>query len=196
MIPRFWLRIQKKSYLSFWRQRGRVYPGSRGQFSKYLIWNKPCLRFDKAPETLFFSLGASRLVDAASLRTISIDKKKISSGTQGRQSGEHIGLIIRLFGLKICFDYKRDLFLIILSSISRSCSCKWPTGCILPVGTIDPVRSHLNYSLWIICMSGVPCKGMDSIFQIPYPKIHDSFFVGRNESLFLLLPAGRGEVGG
>ena len=30
----------------------------------------------------FFSLGASRLVDAASPRTISIDKKKISSGTQ------------------------------------------------------------------------------------------------------------------
>ena len=36
----------------------RTYPGSRGPFSKYLIWNKPCLRFDKAPE-LFFSLGAS-----------------------------------------------------------------------------------------------------------------------------------------
>ena len=199
MTPRFWLRIPKKSYLSFWRQRGRVYPGSRGPFSKYPIWNKPCLRFDKAPETLFFlsTLRASLKQPAASPRTISIDKKKISSGTQGRQSGERIGLVIRLFGFKMCFDYKRDLFLVILSSISpRSCSCKWPTGCILPVGTIDPVTSHLNYSLWIICMSGVPCKGMDSIFWIPYPKIHDSFFVGRNESLFLLLPAGRVEVGG
>ena len=30
----------------------------------------------------FFSLGASRLVDAASPRTISIDKKKISFGTK------------------------------------------------------------------------------------------------------------------
>ena len=79
MIPRFWLRIPKKSYLSFWRQHGRVYPGSRGPFSKYLILNKPCLRFDKAPETLFFSVGASP-------RTISIDKKKISSGTQGRHT--------------------------------------------------------------------------------------------------------------
>ena len=31
----------------------------------------------------FFLLGASRLVNAASPRTISIDKKNISSGTQG-----------------------------------------------------------------------------------------------------------------
>ena len=34
-------------------------------------------------ERLLFSLGASRLVDAALPRTISINKKKISSGTQG-----------------------------------------------------------------------------------------------------------------
>ena len=27
------------------------YPGSRDPFSKYLVGNKPCLRFDKAPET-------------------------------------------------------------------------------------------------------------------------------------------------
>ena len=32
----------------------------------------------------FFLLGAWRLVNAASPRTISVDKKKISSGTQGR----------------------------------------------------------------------------------------------------------------
>ena len=36
------------------------YPGSRSPFLKYPKWNKPCLRFDKAPETdFFFSLGAS-----------------------------------------------------------------------------------------------------------------------------------------
>ena len=34
-------------------------------------------------QRLFFSLGSSRLVDAAPPRTISIDKKKISSGAQG-----------------------------------------------------------------------------------------------------------------
>ena len=34
-------------------------------------------------QRLFFSPGASRLIDAASPRTTSIDKKKISSGTQG-----------------------------------------------------------------------------------------------------------------
>ena len=33
---------------------GKV-PGSRGPFSIYLIWNKPCLRFDKAPETDLWS---------------------------------------------------------------------------------------------------------------------------------------------
>ena len=37
------------------RRRNRtpfaIYPGSWGPFSKYLIWNKPCLRFDNAPET-------------------------------------------------------------------------------------------------------------------------------------------------
>ena len=80
----------------------------------------------RLPRRYFFlsALIASRLVDAASPRTITIDKKKISSGIQGRQSGERIGLVIRLFGFKICFDYKRSLFLIILSSFSRSCSCK------------------------------------------------------------------------
>ena len=46
-----------------------LYPCSREPFSKYLIWNKPCLQFNKA-------LGASSLVDAALPRTISIDKKK------------------------------------------------------------------------------------------------------------------------
>ena len=53
---------------------GYANPGSRGPFSKYLIWNKPYLRFDKAPE--FFPLDASRLVDAALPRIISNDKKK------------------------------------------------------------------------------------------------------------------------
>ena len=59
------------------------YPGSRSPFLKYLRWNQPCLRFEKAPEKdfCFFrrsltSLGASRLVDAASPRNICIDKKK------------------------------------------------------------------------------------------------------------------------
>ena len=47
---------------------GLLYLGSRGPFSKYLRWNKTC---------------SSRLVDAALLRTISIDEKKISPGTQG-----------------------------------------------------------------------------------------------------------------
>ena len=42
--------------------------------------NDTCSSWDKR---LFFSLSASCLVNTASLRTISIDKKKISSGTQG-----------------------------------------------------------------------------------------------------------------
>ena len=64
----------------FFSRAARVlYPGSRGPFSK-------CLRFDKAPETL--SLGALHLVDAALPRIISIDKKKISSGTQRTRAVE------------------------------------------------------------------------------------------------------------
>ena len=35
-------------------------PGSRSLFLKYPRWNKPCLRFDKAPETDFFFLLAPR----------------------------------------------------------------------------------------------------------------------------------------
>ena len=39
------------SGLSFWgKVTSNYYPGSRGPLSKYLIWNKPRLRFDKAPE--------------------------------------------------------------------------------------------------------------------------------------------------
>ena len=33
----------------------RFLSGSRGPFSKYLIWNKPCLRFDKAPRWRSFA---------------------------------------------------------------------------------------------------------------------------------------------
>ena len=54
----------------------KILPWLQRSVPKFLIWNKPCLRFDKAPETLFFSLGASRPVDAASPRTISNDKNK------------------------------------------------------------------------------------------------------------------------
>ena len=37
----------------------------------------------RLPKRYFFLLGASRLLNVASPLTISIDKKKISSGTQG-----------------------------------------------------------------------------------------------------------------
>ena len=52
-----------------------MHPDFRGLFSKYLIWNKPCLRFDKDSE-MEYSLGASP-------RTIDIVKKKISPGPKG-----------------------------------------------------------------------------------------------------------------
>ena len=48
-----------------------MYPGFQRIF--FLIDN----------EAAFFLLGALRLVNAASPRTISVHKKKISSGTQG-----------------------------------------------------------------------------------------------------------------
>ena len=40
----------------------------------------------KPRKRYFFLLGALRLVNATSPRTISIDKKKISSGTQGKET--------------------------------------------------------------------------------------------------------------
>ena len=55
-----------------------LHPGSRGPSSKYLRLNKPV-----DIKLKLFLLGTSRLVDAALPRTISIDKKKKSSGTQG-----------------------------------------------------------------------------------------------------------------
>ena len=60
--------------------------GSRGYF--FLIDTEAALTQNKSGEKkknrgYFFLLGALRLVDAASPRTISVDKKKISSGTQG-----------------------------------------------------------------------------------------------------------------
>ena len=48
-----------------------LYPGSRSPSSKYLRWNKPV-----NIKLKLFLLGVSRLVVAASPRTISIDKKK------------------------------------------------------------------------------------------------------------------------
>ena len=192
MIPRFWLRIPKKSYLSFWRQHGRVYPGSRGPFSKYLILNKPCLRFDKAPETLFFSVGASRLVDAASPRTISIDKKKISSGTQGRHtvwtygcSGSRSALTTS--GISCWSSWVQFLRVHALVNDQLVASCQLGLSTLLrPIWII-------RYELfaWVECRvrEWTPYSG----FQIPRFMI--LFFLGRNENLFLLLPAGSGEVG-
>ena len=55
-----------------------LHPGSRRPSSKYLRWNKPV-----DVKLKLFLLGTSRLVDAALPRTISIDKKNKSSGTQG-----------------------------------------------------------------------------------------------------------------
>ena len=55
--------------------------GSRGFF--FLIDTEAALTQKKSGGGYFFLLGALRLVNAASPRTISVDKKKISSGTQG-----------------------------------------------------------------------------------------------------------------
>ena len=53
-----------------------AYPGSRGLFSKYLISNKPCLRFDKAPESYFFlSAFRASLTRLRRERSVSIRKK-------------------------------------------------------------------------------------------------------------------------
>ena len=55
-------------------------------------------------QRIFFLLGALRLVNAASPRTISVHKKKISSGTQGNlsQAGQ--------FQLKVKFLLPREWF--------------------------------------------------------------------------------------
>ena len=61
------------------------YPGFQRIF--FLIDNEAALKQKKAARRkknhYFFLLGALRLVNAASPRTISVHKKKISSGTQG-----------------------------------------------------------------------------------------------------------------
>ena len=66
---------------------GSRYPGFQRIF--FLIDNEAALKQKKAArrkKNYFFLLGALRLVNAASPRTISVHKKKISSGTQGRIS--------------------------------------------------------------------------------------------------------------
>ena len=58
------------------------YPGFQKIF--FLIDNEAALKQKKAARRKkLFLLGALRLVNAASPRTISVHKKKISSGTQG-----------------------------------------------------------------------------------------------------------------
>ena len=66
-----WTKLSELSSWKFWRVAQLStsewiyfkhpvysYSGSRGSFSKYLIWNKPFLRFDKTSEMVIFSLGA------------------------------------------------------------------------------------------------------------------------------------------
>ena len=52
----------------------------------------------------FFLLGALRLVNAASPRTISVDKKKISSGTQGRVVQFSVKEVLSIFA-RVLQDY-------------------------------------------------------------------------------------------
>ena len=73
--------------ISFW-EKNRLfcsllenYPGFQRIF--FLIDNEAALKQKKAARRKKFLLGALRLVNAASPRTISVHKKKISSGTQG-----------------------------------------------------------------------------------------------------------------
>ena len=73
-----WITKQLSSELVWW------YPGFQRIF--FLIDNEAALKQKKAArrkKSYFFLLGALRLVNAASPRTISVHKKKISSGTQG-----------------------------------------------------------------------------------------------------------------
>ena len=64
--------------------KGQTYPGFQRIF--FLIDNEAALKQKKAArrKKKKILLGALRLVNAASPRTISVHKKKISSGTQGR----------------------------------------------------------------------------------------------------------------
>ena len=45
---------------------------------------------------------------------------------------------------KSCSGELLDLFLVVLSSI-LSHACKYPTGCLLPVGVSNPVMLYLNF---------------------------------------------------
>ena len=61
----------------FFSQTTHFVPWLQSQFWKYIRWNKPCLQLILKA----LSPRHSLLVDAAWPRTISIDKKKILSGT-------------------------------------------------------------------------------------------------------------------
>ena len=63
------------------------------------------------------SLGASLHVDAASPRTISIDKKKISSGTQGNRGFDMRGMVTK-FVLVWLFSTSSGVFAIFTDNSS------------------------------------------------------------------------------
>ena len=86
---RFFFFTNLIKYLHFVRRTlSTHYPGFQRIF--FLIDNEAALKQKKRRGeknlflSYFFLLGALRLVNAASPRTISVHKKKISSGTQGR----------------------------------------------------------------------------------------------------------------
>ena len=85
-----------------------IYPGFQRIF--FLIDNEAALKQKKAArrKKKKILLGALRLVNAASPRTISVHKKKISSGTQGSVNQEHMyytffAIFISLW--LFCFDW-------------------------------------------------------------------------------------------
>ena len=77
-----------------------AYPGFQRIF--FLIDNEAALK-----QNYFFLLGALRLVNAASPRTISVHKKKISSGTQGTVSPDYI---LKLFTFTNIIPPCRQIF--------------------------------------------------------------------------------------
>ena len=84
------------------------YPGFQRIFFSYRYWSR--VNAKRRGENYFFLLVALRLVNAASPRTVSIDKKKISSGTQGTCGDEPINMTIYVcmyVRMYVCIWYTR-----------------------------------------------------------------------------------------
>ena len=103
-----------------------AYPGYKGPFSKYLRWNKPCSRFDKAPETVLWKFWSHKQATSCSSEKSVQNLNGVADWLLPRPQGIYdvtTNLVATSKNLT-AWDWKPVLMVITIKSATFLCSFK------------------------------------------------------------------------